>query len=308
MRVLITGGGGFIGSHVIDHLLASGAEIVALRRPHSHGRTLGDEQRLTWRECGLNDVDTLHAIFQEFRPEACLHIAWYTETGKYAQSHLNLDLLQASLALVRIAGEEGCKRFVGVGTCAEYELATKRLAESDPTVPGTLYGAAKLSLRHLGATLSQSFGMQFAWGRIFYVYGPREDKRRVVPAVINTILDGGQFDATTGEQVRDFLHVGDVARAFTILCTHTAEGVFNVCAGQPTTLRSLLTTIATEMGQVDKVRFGAADKHAFDPPYIVGDNSRLRFLGWQPQHTLRSGLLDTIHWWEGYRKIAPTHR
>lgn len=301
MRVLVTGGGGFIGSHVIDHLLAGGVDVVALRRTSPSSGPPFRTAPVDWRTCDLNDLGGLRALFRDTRPDVCIHAAWFTDKQSYPYSAANLDILHSSLPLVMTAAEEGCRRFIGVGTCAEYESLTSPLREDSRTLPQTLYGASKLALRHLGETVARPLGMQFAWARIFYVYGPREDWRRVVPAVINTILDGKIFAATTGEQVRDFLHAEDVASAFVTLCNSREEGVFNICSSQPTTMRSLLTTLATVMHSVDRVCFGAASKHTFDPPYVVGDNSRLRSLGWQPRHTLQQGLLQTIDWWRQKR-------
>jgi nucleoside-diphosphate-sugar epimerase len=304
MKILLTGGTGFIGRHVIERLIAGGDEVVAVRRPRPSEERPCDDQGVAWRDCHLDDTTTLRELFQETRPDACLHLAWFTETGHYPSAPTNVDLLTASLSLIRIAGEEGCRRFIGVGTCAEYESTPGPLREDSRVNPHTLYGASKLALRYLGEALSGQTGMDFAWTRIFYVYGPREDRRRVVPAVVNTLLDGRTFAATTGEQVRDFLHVEDVASAFVTLCHSPEQGVFNIASGQPTTMRSLLMAIAHEMNAPDGISFGAATKHTFDPPYIVGDVSRLQSLGWRPQYTLRSGLLHTIDWWQ-HNRLEP---
>ena len=301
MKILLTGGTGFIGHHVIERLTAGGDEVVAVRRPRPSAECPSDTPGVTWRDCQLDDTTTLRALFRETRPDACLHLAWFTDPGQYPSAPTNIDLLTASLALVRLAGEEGCPRFIGVGTCAEYELTLDPLREDSRVNPHTLYGASKLALRYLGESLSGQTGMEFTWTRIFYVYGPREDRRRVVPAVVNTLLDGRTFAATTGEQVRDFLHVEDVASAFVTVCHSSEQGVFNIASGQPTTMRSMLMTIAHEMNAANGVFFGGATKHTFDPPYIVGDASRLHSLGWRPRYTLQSGLLHTIDWWQRNR-------
>lgn len=301
MRILLTGGTGFIGRHVIDRLTVGGDEVVAVRRPRPSRDHPRDEQGVLWQDCALDDTATLRTLFRRTKPDVCLHLAWLTDTSSYCSSPQNIDLLTASLGLVAVAGEEGCSRFIGVGTCAEYESLPGPLQEDSRVNPQTLYGASKLALRYLGKHLSEHAGMQFAWSRIFYVYGPREDRRRVVPAVVNALLDGRIFAATTGEQVRDFLHVEDVASALVSLCYSSEQGVFNIASGQSTTVRSMLTMIAHEMNAPHGISFGAVTKHTFDPPFVVGDSSRLQSLGWQPRHTLRSGLLQTIDWWRRSR-------
>lgn len=307
MKVLLTGATGFIGRQVIRYLLAQGAHISAIRRQQAHGlrrRQLGDSDAVEWYECGFHETARLRQLVAEIRPSLCLHMAWFAEPGLYSEADANLDLVDATLSLIRILGAAGCRRFIGVGSCAEYDSVSGPLREDSSVNPMTLYGASKLACRFLGATLARSYGMEFVWGRIFYVYGPGEDPRRVVPAVVNTLLDGNSFAATTGEQIRDFLHVDDVASAFGHLCFTDAEGVFNVSSGQPTTMRGLLEIIAKEIGRPDAICYGAASKHTFDPPYVVGDNSRLRMLGWQPRYTLQTGLLHTIEWWREQRREA----
>ena len=307
MKVLMTGATGFIGRHVVRNLRARGAHIIAIRRTHTNVSKRTDDadaDQVDWRNCGLNETERLRDLVFETKPTVCLHMAWFTEPGLYSEANQNLELVDSTLALIRIVGEAGCHRFVGVGSCAEYESLSVPLSEESSVKPLTLYGASKLACRYLGEAIARSYGMEFVWGRIFYVYGPGENGRRVVPAVVNTLLDGGSFAATTGEQVRDFLHVEDVASAFGHLCVTNAEGVFNVSSGQPMAMRELLETIAQEIGHPHAIRYGATAKHGFDPPYVVGDSTRLLQLGWRPRHTLQTGLQQTIRWWHEQR-LAP---
>src|SRR5207248_3147062 len=163
----------------------------------------------------------------------------------------NIDCLVRSLALLRALIAEGCKRFVGAGSCFEYELREAPLREADPVRPATLYAAAKLALCETGQQLARLKGAQFAWGRVFYPYGPQEDSRRAVPAVINALLDGRSFPATTGEQVRDYVHVEDVAAGFAALLESGSDGVFNICSAAPASMRELFGAIGKQLGKAD---------------------------------------------------------
>src|SRR6185295_7999217 len=107
--------------------------------------------------------------------------------------------LQGSLELLQILSECNCEQFVGAGSCAEYEMKSEILSETDKTKPETLYAASKLSFQVLGEQIAAQSDFRFAWGRIFYLYGPQEDPRRIVPSAILKLQKGERFSASPGE-------------------------------------------------------------------------------------------------------------
>jgi nucleoside-diphosphate-sugar epimerase len=300
MRVLLTGAGGFIGSHAARALLASGCEVAAVLRPTTSTARLQEViDRLTVVRTDLADLPVLRQALLDWRPDACLHLAWYAEPGKYLHSPQNIPALTASLALLEELARAGCKQVVMAGTCAEYDTDRGLLREDGPTRPATVYAASKLALDLVGQHLAAAAGVRFAWARLFYLYGPGEDEKRVVPAVIRALMRGEPFPATQGEQVRDYLHVEDVAAGLVTLVTQGAAGVFNVASGVPVTVRQLMETVGDLLGRADLLRFGAVPYRDWEPSFICGDNQRLRGLGWAPRFTLREGLAETVAWWQG---------
>jgi nucleoside-diphosphate-sugar epimerase len=300
MRVLLTGAGGFIGSQAARALLASGCEVAALLRPTTSPARLQDVLgRLSVVRADLADLPALRQALLDWRPDACLHLAWYAEPGKYLHSPQNIPALTTSLALLEELARAGCRQVVMAGTCAEYDTDRGLLREDGPTRPATVYAASKLALNLVGQQLAAAAGVRFAWARLFYLYGPSEDDKRVVPAVIRALSRGEPFPATQGEQVRDYLHVEDVAAGLVTLVTQGAAGVFNVASGVPVTVRQLMETVGDLLGRPDLLRFGAVPYRDWEPRFICGDNQRLRGLGWAPQYTLREGLAETVAWWQG---------
>lgn len=245
----------------------------------------------------LNDADNLRSSLASFLPEACVHLAWYAEPGAYLHSPENINSLMASLTLLKELTHVECRSVVIAGTCAEYDTDFGLLREETVTRPKTLYAAAKLSCCLLGEQIAAQAQMAFAWARIFYPYGPQEDCRRLVPAAICALQRGRPFPSTPGEQIRDYIHVEDVAAAFCLLTERRATGVFNICSGEPVAVRDLLAMIGRLMGRESLVQIGAQPYRAWEPPFICGDNHRLRQLGWTPGHTLSEGLWRTIQWW-----------
>jgi nucleoside-diphosphate-sugar epimerase len=298
MRVFMTGASGFIGAHLVPILLNAGCEVAVLALPDDPMERLKEtinQVRVIRGE--LNNMEAFAPLLTDFRPDACIHLAWYVEPGKYLDSSQNITYLVNSLRLLEMLIQINCQQVVMTGTCAEYDTDIGYLRETSPTKPTTIYAAAKLSLGIFGQQLSQNANIRFTWARLFYLYGKSEDKRRVVPAVINSLLHDESFAATTGEQVRDFLHVEDVASALWFIVEHQLSGVLNISSGIPITIRALMEMIGEILGKTNYIQFGAVSPRHWEPMFICGDNRKLREHGWQPRITLREGLEDTIRWW-----------
>ena len=299
MRVLVTGASGFIGSHVTRRLLQRGHEVGAVvRAPERAWRLRGELEHLRIFRVDLAALGDVEGGLRQWRPELCIHLAWYAEPGRYAQALENLDSLCASLGLLQMLIRIGCARVVAAGTCAEYDPTVGIYPESAATAPATLYGASKLALSLVARQLAAQGRFTVAWARIFYLYGPFEDSRRVVPRLIRALRREQTFPATAGREVRDYLHVDDVAAAFVALGESDQSGVFNVCSGVPVTVRELMETVSGIIGGLGLIQFGAVPDPRGQPPCVRGENRRLRSeLPWSPRYGLRDGLEQTVSWW-----------
>ncbi len=217
MNILLTGATGFLGAPLARLLVQAGCQVYAPVRPESNRWRIQDilsSDNLHLVDCDLLEPDQVAACLARVRPELCFHLAWYAQPGKYLTSPLNLQHLNASLELATQLAENGCKLLVVAGTCVEYNTDLGYLSESSSTAPGTLYAASKLALNLTLAQLALQLGLEVAWGRIFYVYGPCENERRFIPAMIGALLGGETTKLTSGGQVRDYLHIDDVALLF----------------------------------------------------------------------------------------------
>lgn len=299
MKVFITGASGFIGAHVTRALISRGHSVAVLAIPGDQLWRLQDIlKKFEIKQGTLEDKENVRQTLMEFRPDACIHLAWYAEPGKYLHSPENISSLISSLGLLNELIRSGCQQVLMAGTCAEYEAGPSCLTEESSTRPATLYAEAKLYCGLLGRRLADLSKTNFAWGRIFYPYGPQEDERRLVPAVIRSLLHGKPFPATQGDQIRDYVHVEDVATAFCVMVEKQANGVFNISSSIPVTIRHLLETIGNLIGRENLIQFGALPYRDWEPPSIFGDSRRLKALGWKPSYTLVQGLQKTIQWWE----------
>ncbi|MBW8887534.1 MAG: NAD(P)-dependent oxidoreductase [Fibrobacteres bacterium] len=298
-RILVTGASGFLGRNSLVPLQRLGFEVHALSSKPAADAVSG---QVRWHQANLFEVRQTQAVVESVRPTHLLHFAWYAEPGRFWNSPINLDCLTATLSLLKAFAEAGGKRFVGAGSCAEYDWNGKdAFEESDPLLPGTLYGAAKSSAYLTGAAYAKTAGIEFAWGRIFNLFGPHEAPVRIVPALIRAHLWGERLDCGEGIQLRDFLPAAVIADAFAHICDSGIQGAINIGSGEPVSIRGLSEKIAQAIGRQGDVRFGTFQDTG--PAKILPSLRRLtREVGWKPPMTVDAGLAETIEWWKSQGK------
>jgi nucleoside-diphosphate-sugar epimerase len=293
VKVLLTGASGFIGRYALDVLTHAGHEVHAVSR-HAQalpGGAIG-------HEADLLRPGAAETLVRQVRPTHLLHLAWYALPGSFWSAPENELWIDASLRLVRAFGEAGGQRAVIAGTCAEYAWGEPLLREQlTPLEPATLYGASKHAAHIAAEAVARELGVSLAWGRIFFLYGPGEHPARLVCGVARGLLAGEQVPTTDGYQLRDFMHVRDVASAFVALLGGGVSGAVNVASGKGLPVRDLVTLIAEETGGIERVRFGELAPRPNDPAIIVADVDRLHTdVGFAPAIDLRAGIAETVAW------------
>jgi len=292
-RVLVTGASGFVGRHSLRPLLERGFTVHAAARSPAP-----THDPVTVHACDLLDADAATALLRAVRPSHLLHFAWYAVPGKFWTAPENHAWVEASLHLLRGFAAAGGRRAVVAGSCAEYDWAHAVLSEADtPLAPGTLYGAAKNALRDALERMAPGLGLSWAWGRLFWLYGPHEAPGRLVSDVAAALVAGRRIAVSSGEQQRDFMHVEDAGRAFAMLLDGTTEGAVNVASGHAARVRDVVARIGALTGHADRIDFGARPAPAGDPPRLVAAVERLAALGFAPRYDLDSGLAHTIAFW-----------
>ena len=202
--------------------------------------------------------------------DTVIHAAWYAEPGVYLQSPKNLACLAGTMRLAQAAIEARVRRFVGVGSCFEYDLSIGRLTVDTPLKPTTTYAEAKVRTFEGLSQLLPQHGVEFAWCRLFYLYGEGEDERRLVPYLRSKLKAGEPAELSSGTQIRDFLDVREAGRMIVEAALGTVQGPVNICSGAGVTVRALAEQIAGEYGRRDLLRFGARPDNLVDPPVVVG--------------------------------------
>lgn len=269
--VLITGSTGFVGSQIMSLLANTKIEIVLVVREGKENkyRKLSNvkkiistndlfKESIDWWENACNGVDLV------------LHTAWYMEPGKCIQSKKNYECLSGSLNLIKGATKAKIKRFVGVGTCFEYDLTVGDLSIDTPLKPNSLYGASKALLYLNALDWFSRTNIDFVWCRLFYLYGENESPNRLVKYIRTRLENRKYAELTNGDQIRDFLDISRACEMIIELMCGDQVGPVNICSENPMTVRKLAENIADEYGRRDLLKFGKRQKKIIDPQRIVG--------------------------------------
>jgi nucleoside-diphosphate-sugar epimerase len=281
-------------------LAGAGLDVHAVIR-HDPGPRLAGVEGIRLERCDLADPASFAELVARVKPELCIHCAWIATPGVYLTSPENErhERIAGELALSLV--EHGCARIVALGTCFEYAPSDQPLRETSPLGPTTPYARAKLAALARMEDACRGSKTTLAWARLFYLYGPGEDPHRLVPSVVLSLLEGRPARTTPGEQLRDFLHVDDVAEALVAVAQSDVTGAVNVGAGHSVAVRELVETLGRITGRPDLVELGALPYAPNDPMVVSADTHRLTGeCGFTPRRTLEDGLAETVRWWAAH--------
>ncbi|OYP34408.1 SDR family oxidoreductase [Rhodopirellula sp. MGV] len=306
---LVTGGGGFIASHVVDALLAQGASVRILDN-FSTGFRSNLEHRPAEADVELIEGDAACAETVDKATRGCDYVFHLAAMASVPRSMREPQLCHAwcatsTINLLASAQTHGVRRMVIASTSAIYgnsPWVSKR--ETDPPAPLSPYAAAKLSAEAYMQSFARTSDVETVTLRYFNVYGPRQDPNSeysaVIPRFVSMILTGERpIIYGDGEQSRDFVYVGDVARANMLAATvpDISGGIFNIACGRRTTLLDLLTSLREILGQ---------DIEPIHEPPRVGDvkdsladitEARTRLL-FEPSVSIDEGLRQSVDYYQ----------
>ncbi|KAB2891584.1 MAG: NAD(P)-dependent oxidoreductase [Desulfobulbaceae bacterium] len=269
--ILLTGATGFVGRQILKALIASGLRVRLVIRS-------GNEQEFVGRK-GIESIVTTNDLFSEqceWFSKICtgidtvIHCAWYVDPTDYQYSTKNIDCLIGSLNFAKGAALSSVSRFIGIGTCFEYDVSAGKLSIHTPIKPATPYASTKAALFFALSHFFPTQKVSFAWCRLFYLFGEGERSDRFIPYLRSKLKCGEVAELTNGYQIRDYLDVSIAARMIVEIALGTQTGPFNICSGHPITIREMAEKIAEEYGRKDLLKFGARQENIFDPLFIVG--------------------------------------
>lgn len=318
MKVLVCGGAGYIGSHMVRHLLAEKHDVVVFDNLSTgHRESIGD---VTLVEGDLSDTRALQALFAAHRIDAVMHFCALSLVGAsvkepylYYQNNVagTLNLLQA----MRMAS---VNKLVFSSTAAVFGNPECELIDEDhPTRPINPYGASKLMVERILADAALAYGLRSVALRYFNAAGAdpsgdigesHEPETHLIPNILRAALGkGGQlkifgddYPTRDGTCVRDYVHVNDLAtahlRAVEFMSAHDGAHVFNLGNGQGFTVLEIIAAAERILGR--SIVFARAPRRPGDPPVLVASSKRAREqLGWSPAFTNIEGIIETAYRW-----------
>ncbi|MBF0183141.1 MAG: NAD(P)-dependent oxidoreductase [Magnetococcales bacterium] len=306
--VLVTGASGIVGANLVHRLAAEGVRAHLTVRPQSdlaRLRTVMDAVVL--HTCDLTDREQVHALLQRLRPATIFHLAstFFNPPTLSAEEHYRVNLL-AMLTILEALREQPTVRFIWTGTAGAYDSGSL-LTESAPLRPGSLYGCSKAAASQLSQVWARLYAIPTVELRLFTPYGPWERRHRLIPHVILSALAGQEVRIGDGRQQRDFVYMQDVVEALLLAASKPlpAGAVFNICSGEPRSLREVVSTILELMGNPVPLQVGVFPPRADEIWEISGDNqAAANELAWRPQVTLQEGLQQTIAWFRHHQQEA----
>ncbi len=302
-KIVVTGGAGFIGSHVCDELVAQGHQVWAADNL-STGNKKNLSSKVNLAKLDLKDSQQVQQFLEEIKPEAIFHLAAQVNVRTSLENPLKdaKNNILGSINLFKAAGKEGVEKIIysSTGGAVYGDPEKNPCQETDRIAPLCPYGISKYSVEKYLEMYAKLFNLNWIVLRYANVYGPRQDPKGeagVVSIFTEQLLNNKQpYINGDGEQTRDFIYVKDVARAnLKALESNSSNEVFNIGTGQPTSINKLYTQIKEAIGsETDPKR----------RPPIAGEvkDTYLNILkakdqlSWKPRYSLDRGIKKTITW------------
>jgi len=307
MKVLVTGGAGFIGSHVADGLLAAGHQVVVVDNLHT-GKKANIPAGAVFYEADLRDQPRLAELFAAEKPDAIAHqaaLANVRESMSDPATYAQVNVV-GTLHLLEVARAHGVKKIVfastGGATYGEgYSEDGSKLpfTEDSKAQPKDNYGANKLSCEYHLDLYWQNYGLDYVALRYPNVYGPRQDSKGEA-GVIAIFAGAMLYNLPTkitgdGKQIRDFCFVGDIARANRLALESDAHGIINVGTGVPTDINRVHAVLSVATGYTQAPVYVPRPTGEVLATYLESAKAK-NMLGWGAEISLEEGMARTVAW------------
>lgn len=303
LKVLVSGGDGFIGSHLVKRLLDLGAKLYCVIEPGMDlWRIKEVKDKLNIVECDICDPGLKREI-KNINPDKAFHLASLVNVSRDMSLTDGMFRVNISGTVNFMSGLKGsdCDAIVNTGTCEEYGDNPAPFREKDLPSPVSPYSASKAAATFYCRMLHRSFRMPIATARPFLTYGPGQVNNMFIPSLIESALKGRDFEMTKGDQTREFNYVSDIVDGF-IRMGSSAEAmgrIINIGCGKDHRIIDVARKIIYMTGSGSRLKTGKLSYREGEVSRFYCDNALARkLLGWKPRVSMDEGLRRTIEWWK----------
>ena len=295
MKVAVTGPTGSIGSELVGELIENGHEVIAIARPDSARiKSIPVSDLVTIIECDVSDYKPLHG---KCRCDFFFHLAWEgTTVESRNDANLQAKNIQYALDAVSLAKDWGSKKFIGTGSQAEYGPSDVSLSSDTSIRPISAYGVAKYAAGRLCRDYCSVSGMEFNWARILSTYGKNDAEGTLINYVIRTLINGKVPKLTKCEQIWDYIHSKDCARALLAIASKGIDGkTYCIGSGSKRPLKEYVEDIKSIISPEATIEYGTIDYYPDQPMMLCADISELTAdTGFIPQISFKDGIKGIV--------------
>lgn len=320
VRVLVTGGAGYIGSHVVKLLGESGYEIVTV-----DDLSKGHREAVLHGKLVVENVRNIENIIESFKPDAVMHFAAFIEVADSVRNPLKYYINNTcnTLSLVKSMAKSGVKRLIFSSTAAVYGNPKKvPIPETETTKPINPYGQSKAFVEKALEDTSRSYGIEYVSLRYFNAAGAdpggaigesHNPETHLIPLILKAAkgeresveVFGTDYPTPDGTCIRDFIHVNDLAKAHILSLQYLMDGgesmAMNCGYGHGYSVKEVIDTAKRVTGR--DFRVVETERREGDPPILVADCSKIKeTIGWKPEHDDLEYIIETAWNWERNRR------
>jgi nucleoside-diphosphate-sugar epimerase len=278
MNILITGGNGFIGSNLIKKLQIN-----------------HNIYKLSYRD----DFPNVASEIIKFNPDITIHCGWYggnnySDANHIDQYNKNIPNSIKLLNILKYIDKE--HTFIGFGTVFEYGNKNIPSSENDLEIPVDLYGLSKLYLKNYSKSFCETNNIKWIWIRPFYTYGIGDVSTRLIPRVINNILQNNPLKFNKCDSIVDYLYIDDFVDALEQLLLTNSHGVYNICSNNEYKIKDIILSIHKILESKASIVFDETLDNGLKPKYLCGNNTKIKkIINWHPKIGIEEGLLKIIN-------------
>ncbi len=296
MKILITGGTGFIGAAVLDKLDLNAEDVKILNL--TRNSLIPNSKKVEHFKCDLSNLKTYEKKVENFEPEVVIHLAW-EGIPNFSLEMCNKNMLISISFIDFITKLKSCKKFIITGSCFEYNNKIGRCNENDKVISKDYFTFAKKTVLSFLELECNKNNIVYCWARLFYVYGPKQRSESLIPTLIETLKSNKTPNLRTPKNANDFIHVQDVASGLNkMIFTNFESGIYNLGSGKSTPVIEVSKIVELELTSTDtntQILLQKTIETEKTVDFFADIQKTREKLNWEPKISLNEGIKKLLN-------------